>query len=279
MSQFQISAFSDEYADSFQEQLEALKRFRIAYVELRMVNGKNLSLCSSEEISEMKRLLDDYGIGVSAIGSPLGKIHLDEDLNAHYALAEHVLDAANRLGAKFIRIFSFYPSRGKEIAEQKGEVIEALSRLLILAEKHGVVLCHENEAEIYGSTPERCRALLDEFGGALGCVFDMGNFVLEGVNPFEAYQMLKDYVSYFHVKDALFTGAIVPPGKGEAEILKILNAHREYSKEDFFVTLEPHLQLKGQLQTLVGRAFENPYQYGDAKSAFEDAVIQFRKLI
>ena len=71
----------------------------------------------------------------------------------------------------------------------------------------------------------------------------------------------------------------MPPGKGEAKIAEILSAHRKYAKEEFFVSLEPHLQLFSGLNALVGRAFENPYQYTDAQSAFADAVAKFKELI
>ena len=95
----------------------------------------------------------------------------------------------------------------------------------------------------------------------------------------EAYETLKDHISYFHIKDALSQGAIVPAGKGEAKIKKILTAHRAYAKDDFFVSLEPHLQTFSGLNALVGRGFENPYQYPDARTAFEDALKKFKELM
>ena len=138
----------------------------------------------------------------------------------------------------------------------------------------------ENEAKIYGDSPSREKELLDHFGGELKCVFDMGNFVLEGVDPYpEAYELLKKDIAYFHIKDALFQGAIVPAGKGEAKIKEILSAHRAYAQEDFFVSLEPHLQTFAGLNALVGRAFTNPYQYADQKAAFADAVEKFKEMI
>ena len=159
-------------------------------------------------------------------------------------------------------------------------MLENLEKMLLLARTSGVTLCHENEAKIYGDIPARCRELLDHFGGELKCVFDMGNFVLEGVDPFpSAYELLKPYIAYFHIKDSLAAGAIVPPGKGEAKIKEILSAHMQSAKEDFFVSLEPHLQTFSGLNALVGRSFENPYQYPDAKVAFADAVTKFKELI
>ena len=183
------------------------------------------------------------------------------------------------LGAKYVRMFSFYAPDGKNIVDMKTEVFSALGRLLDAAREYGVILCHENEAKIYGDIPERCRELLDAFP-TLACVYDMGNFVLEGVDPYpEAYRLLKDRIAYFHIKDALAAGAIVPPGCGEAKIAEILAEHKEYVGGNFFVSLEPHLELFSGLNALVGRAFENPYKYPDAKTAFTDAAERIKKLI
>ena len=280
MGNVKLSAFADEFADSFEEQLRALQRFGIKNLEIRHLNGKNISVLTPDEVREAKKMLDDSGINVSAIGSPLGKIRLDGDIKTHMETARRIFESAKILDTRFVRIFSFYPPDGKNITEMRGEVLEALERLVVLARTYGVILCHENEAKIYGDTPSREKELLDHFGGELKCVFDMGNFVLEGVDPYpEAYELLKKDIAYFHIKDALFRGAIVPAGKGEAKIKEILSAHRAYAQEDFFVSLEPHLQTFAGLNALVGRAFTNPYQYADQKAAFADAVEKFKEMI
>ena len=167
----------------------------------------------------------------------------------------------------------------KVAVQNVDEVIDALGRMLTIAKEHGVTLCHENEAEIYGATPERCLDILNAFGGELGCVFDMGNFVLENEEPVAAYKMLRDHIRYFHIKDALYEGAIVPPGRGNAKIGEILTEHKAFASKDFFISLEPHLQLFSGLNALVGRSFENPYKYDNAQVAFEDAYNKLLELI
>ena len=280
MADVKLSAFADEYATALDGQLRGLNSLGIKHIEVRNLDGKNISKMSSDEVKIAKQKFDAAGISVSAVGSPLGKIRLDGDLREHMEKAKHVFETANILGARYVRMFSFYAPEGKNIVDMKDAAVDALGEMLRIAKQHGVVLCHENEAKIYGDTPERCRELLDIFGGELKCVFDMGNFVLEGVDPYpEAYELLREYIAYFHIKDALAAGAVVPPGCGEAKIKQILAAHREYAKDDFFVSLEPHLQTFGGLNALVGREFENPYQYPDAKTAFEDAVKEFKELI
>ena len=279
MGKIILSAFADEYSSDFSEQLEALSGYGIGYVEVRGINGKNVSALTKSEVEEAKRKLDFYGIGVSAIGSPIGKIGLDGDLDGHFEMARRVFETAGEFGAKYVRMFSFYAPAGRKITECREQVFASLDRLNTLAKQHGVVLCHENEAEIYGNVPTRCREITDTFS-EIKTVFDMGNYVLEGVKPYtEGYGLLKDSIAYFHIKDALSAGAIVPPGCGEASIKEILADHVRYSKDDFFVSLEPHLQLFSGLNALVGRKFENPYKYNDAKEAFTDAVNKLKEIL
>lgn len=279
MAKLILSAFSDEYADGLKEQCEALNGFGIGYTEMRGVNGKNVSALTKEEVNEAKILLADYGVKVSSVGSPLGKIRLDGDIAAHLETARKVFETANVLGAEYIRMFSFYLPEGKTREECKMQVFDELGKLLRLSEAYGVTLCHENEALIYGESPEKCLEIAEYFGGKLRCVFDMGNFVLDGYDPVFAYNLLKKNIGYFHIKDALYAGAIVPPGKGEAQIQAILNDYKASGKKDTFITLEPHLQTFSGLNALVGKTFDNPYKYENQQAAFTDAVEKLRGLI
>jgi sugar phosphate isomerase/epimerase len=279
MANLILSAFSDEYADSLVEQCKALNSFGITYMEMRGVNGKNVSTLTKEEVLEAKRMLLDYGIKVSSIGSPLGKIKLDGNVEEHLETAKRIFDTANELGTNYIRMFSFYLPEGKTREECKGQVCDELEKLIVLSQKFGVTLCHENEAKIYGESPEKCLELLEYFDGKLKCVFDMGNFVLDGYNPMDAYKLLEKYVEYFHIKDALYAGAIVPAGKGEAQIKEILDLYKATGKKDTFITLEPHLQTFSGLNALVGKTFENPYKYENQQVAFTDAVEKLKELL
>lgn len=280
MGKFILSAFSDEYADSLDEQLLGMSQFGIEYIELRGVDGKNISSLNTNEVKEAKRRMDDFGIKASAIGSPLGKIKLDGSLNSHWETARRVFETANIMGTPLIRMFSFYAPDGKNIADMRNEVLDGLGTMLDLAAEYGVTLCHENEADIYGETPSKCLDLLENFNGRLKCVFDMGNFTLSEVDPYtEAYPILKNHIEYFHIKDALKAGAVVPPGEGEAKIKQILNDFSANTEDNVFITLEPHLQTFSGLNALVGRSFDNPYKYPDAKTAFTDAVNKLKELM
>ena len=275
-----VSAFADEYSSELDIQLEMLTKNGINYIEPRFLCGKNVAELSESEAREAAEKIKRAGIGVSAIGSPLGKINLADSFDMHLETARRVFESANILGAKNIRMFSFYLHDGKSADECRGEVIEKLGRMINLAESHGVTLCHENEAKIYGESPDRCLDILQTFDGRLRAVFDMGNFVLDGYRPYpDAYKKLKDYIEYFHIKDALYEGAIVPPGCGEASIREIIRNHATDSKKEFFITLEPHLETFDGLNALVGKSFENPYKFDSPESAFLTAIKKLQEIL
>lgn len=278
MSKLILSAFADEYADGLKEQCEVLSKFGIKNIELRGVNGKNVSLLTEKEAKEVKKTLDAYDIKVSSIGSPIGKVDIKSDLAEHFEMAKRIFKTANILGTKNVRIFSFY-SKETPFEECKNEIYMALEKLLSLSDSAGLTLCHENEALIYGESPEKCLEIVKYFNGRIKCVFDMGNFVLDGYEPFLAYKMLFDYIKYFHIKDALYAGAIVPPGKGEAKIKEILDDWKKNNIKDAFITLEPHLETFSGLNTLVGKSFDNPYKYDNPKEAFIDAIEKLKGLL
>ena len=273
MSKIIISAFADEYDHDPHQQGEFLESRGVNYIEPRFISGKNIASLTAEETREYADLLLKHGVRAFAIGSPIGKINLADDFDAHLELARNCFNNARIMGAKYIRMFSFYLRDGQSRDDARDEVIEKLGRLIDLADEYGVILCHENEANIYGETPDRCLDILSAFGGRLKAVFDMGNFVLDGCPPFPAaYELLKDYIAYFHIKDSMSIGAIVPPGLGEANIKEILAAHKSYVDSDIVVTLEPHLETFDGLNKLVGKTFENPYKFETPKIAFSTAL-------
>ena len=280
MAKILLSAFADEYSNNFDKQIEYLSQNDINYTELRFLDGKNIADIDDNEAKVVAKKLSDANIGVSAIGSPLGKINIADDFAAHMDKAKRVFETANIVGANNIRMFSFYLPEGASREECRDAVLDRLDKMATLAKEYDVTLCHENEAKIYGESPEQCLDILSHFGGRIKCVFDMGNFVLDNYKPFpDAYNMLKDYIEYFHIKDALYAGAIVPPGCGEASIPQIFEAVKNDFDRDVFVTLEPHLQTFDGLNQLVGKTFDNPYKFETGEAAFEEAVKKIKEIL
>ena len=276
---YKVSGFADEYSAEFDKQISGFNSLNLDYIELRFVDGANVSTLDKEKIAEVKEKLSAAEISVSAIGSPLGKIKLTDDFEKHLDVAKNVFETAKVLGAKYIRVFSFYLD-GKTHKECFDAVTERLSKMLDLADEYGVVLCLENEEGLYGESPESCRELLVHFNGRLKSVFDMGNFLLCGYSPKKAYKLLRDYIEYFHIKDASKDGAIVPCGEGKAQIKSILKQFKKYSdKESVFVSLEPHLVDFVGLNDLAAHNLKKKIAFENDAEAFTYAKENLDKLL
>jgi sugar phosphate isomerase/epimerase len=232
-----LCAFADEASEALSGQIAALHRNGISLLEIRGVNGKNIKDVSRSEAKEIRSVLDSEGIAVWSIGSPIGKISLADDFEAHKDDFKRLLETAEILGADKIRMFSFFPVKGMEERALKDAVYERISALLSLT-PDSVTLCHENEKEIFGENAENCLWLHETFP-RLKAVFDPANFVQCGVDTKKAWEKLRGYTEYLHIKDAVMDGTVVPAGMGLGNVPDIVEEY--LAKGGEVMTLEPHL--------------------------------------
>jgi len=243
MSKFLLSAFADEIDTNLKTQMDVLEKHGIKYIEMRGVNGKNVTELTIHEAEEIKRQLDARGFKISAIGSPIGKIGIKEEFEPHLKLFRYTLELAKVLGTRYIRMFSFFIPRGEDPALHRDEVMSRWSQFIREAEESGMILLHENEKDIYGDTPERCLDLLKTMKCKnLKATFDPANFVQCDCSVYpEAYALLKDHVEYVHIKDAQFINhEVVPAGYGDGRVKELLKTLYATGYEGF-LSLEPHL--------------------------------------
>ena len=242
MGKFIISGFADEIAPELDKQMTVLKKLGIGFAELRGIDGKNVSDYTAEEMKTVKKRLDKGGIRVSSIGSPIGKIEIDDDFDAHMKKLENTIELAKILETENIRVFSFYIPNGETAEKYRDEVLRRMEKMTAAAKRAGVRLLHENEKGIYGDTAKRCADILESVGSdSLAAVFDPANFVQCGQKTYpDAYKMLKPYITYMHIKDAKSDGSVVPAGSGCGEVEKIISALDTACYEGF-LSLEPHL--------------------------------------
>jgi len=247
-----LSGFADEIGPDLDLQIQTLRDEHMRYLELRAVWETNVLDLSDQQRQEVKDRLGDAGIGVSSIGSPIGKVRIDEPWQDHVERFKHCLDVAEFFEAPYIRLFSYYPPEGGDIADYRDEVIRRLTEQVDLARDRPVTLLHENEKRVYGETGEACLDLATHVPG-LGLIFDSANLVQVGVRPIEAWRLMRDHVVYFHIKDAVFgSGAIAPPGEGDGDIPEILADAIGRRGYDGFVSLEPHLAAAGEFDGFSG---------------------------
>jgi sugar phosphate isomerase/epimerase len=260
-----LSGFADEISPDLDEQVALVTRLGLRYIELRSAWDVNVLDLDGDQLCRVKTTLDGAGLGVSSIGSPIGKIAITDDNAPHLERMRHATDVAKLFGAPYIRMFSYFMPAGADPDRHRDEVITRIADLAAIAEDAGVTLIHENEKEIFGDIPRRCLDIVESVNSpALALTWDNANFVQCGVRPFtEAYPLLAQHVAYLQVKDALAAdGSVVPAGEGDGEFRQTMRAFAA-AGFDGFVSLEPHL---GYGHSLGG--FSGPENWTRAFRAF-----------
>ncbi len=263
-----ISAFADEISQDPAEQIEVLARHRIRHIEFRAILGKNVLDLSDSEHAAFRVQLQEHGFGLSAIGSPIGKIKIDDDFDAHLARFDRALELADFYQTPRIRVFSFYLPPEDEPESHRAAVMARMTELAHRAHGRGIVLYLENEKGIYGDNAARVKDILDTVASpALVHAFDPANYLEVGQPVEAAWALLRPYVRHFHVKDLdLSTHRNVPAGTGDGRIPELI-ADLAQAGYDGFCTLEPHLVVAEK-----SFGFTGPERFGDAARALQGAL-------
>lgn len=276
MKQFCLCGFADEAGSNLKTQIEALTRNKIPYLEIRNVDGVNVSDLNNQQVKEIRKRLEDSGLAVWSLGSPYGKIKIEENFDSHLDKFKRGLEIAYGLGCNRIRLFSFFLPESHPAEQYKDEVMTRLLAFAKVAEGSGIVLCHENEKAIYGDIASRCAEIHREIP-SIKAVFDPANFVQCGQNTLEAWDLLAPYVDYMHIKDARSDGVVVPAGFGDGNIPALLEAFA-----GAVITLEPHLTVFDGLAALENGGHVSgidSMKYKTAEEAFDAGVNALLKIM
>jgi len=246
-----LSAFADEVTEDFKAQVEFLAGEKVGHIEPRFINKKNIMDLSKGDLDEARKMIRDHGLKVSAIGSPIGKVKLDEPFEPHLDKFKHAVDLALFFETPYIRMFSYYAPEGKDINDYREQVMERMAAKVEVLADADVTMVHENEAHIYGHTADNCVDLVKTIDSPkLRLVYDPANFVWgeKMTNNVEVcWPVMKPYVVHIHIKDwklgAADVGSI--PGEGDGQIKELLTELAAINY-DGCMTMEPHLQKGGQ---------------------------------
>lgn len=262
---WQLSGFGDEIDPNPAVQAAVLLALGASHIEVRSAWGVNVSEMTSNQMAVLKEVLDANGLFTSAVASPIGKVDIRLPVEHEVQRLQRIISVAERLDTKYIRIFSFYPADGQGPDDIREDVLTRMRALAEEAERAGVVLLHENEKGIYGDTPLRVLDIMTSVNSpALRVAWDNANFVQVGVKPYtEGYAMLRPYLEYLQVKDAMMaTGTVVPAGEGDGELEATIAALKADGYAGF-ASLEPHLDSAHELG-----GFSGPVAFGVAARAF-----------
>lgn len=239
---YRLAGFADEISTDIQVQMDHMIENGVMFNALRGANGKNVMDFEDFQVPLTKTQFNNRGIKFSCIGSPLGKIKIEEPFEQEMARLKVACKRAKQFDTKVIRIFSFYIPQEGDPAKYHDEVIKRLKAMADYAKTEGLNLIHENEAGIFGNTADRCVQIMEGVNAPnFMAAFDFANFVHEGDDPLAAWPRLKKWVKDFHIKDwAIASKQNVPAGQGDGKMREIL-------KDAFannwagMLTLEPHL--------------------------------------
>jgi sugar phosphate isomerase/epimerase len=268
-----ISAFADEISQDPVEQIDVLSRNGIRFIEFRAIHGTNVLDLTDAQHAEFRGLLATRGFGLSAIGSPIGKIRITEPFEEHLARFERAMHLAEFYQAPRIRVFSFYMPPGDDPATHREAVIDRMAELSRRAAGRGIALLLENEKGIYGDTATRVADILETVDSpALRHAFDPANYVEVRQPIDEAWARLRHLVTHFHVKD--YDAKLernVPAGAGDGLIPRLLQEAAD-AGYDGFAVLEPHLTVAG-----LSSGFTGPERFAEAAAALK-AILDERNI-
>ena len=287
-----LSAFADEVGGqkTVVEQMTALAALGLEYYSPRFLNVsgevKHIMTLSKPELKTLKDMHADYGMHVTSIGSPIGKVKLlDVDDGSHNKfipfqkyLQNEVATAIERatfLETKLIRGFSFYHPRGTDPRPHLNQAAEQLAQIVEKCAAAGVIYGLEVEANLIGQSGKLLAALSRKVNSPhMVCIFDGGNISsqnLSAVQCLEEFQAMRPYLGWIHIKDYAidpsleWTGVVdearlknfVPADRGDSgheAILRDLREHlpkldkklKKLGVPGVFLELEPHLKGGGQ---------------------------------
>ena len=278
-----ISGFADEISPDFTKQLETVTSLGMHYISLRSADGKSVTDFTEDEVRDsLMPRMEKFGVKVSSIGSPIGKVGVEDEAGfaAQLKQLERLCRICKLLDCRYIRMFSFFIPQGKDPEAYREVVIEKLRKFAAIAEKYDVILLHENEKDIYGDTGPRCKVIFDALASPhFRAAFDFANFVQCGEDTAECWELLRPYIEYIHIKDAVTTDKEnVLCGTGEGKIKELLTRAIRDEGYEGFLTLEPHLVLFASLQSLETEDAANIIKTNKARDGAEGYTMQYNAL-
>ena len=158
-----LSAFADESSTTCDEQIAALQRAGLSHIDIRGVDGHNISELPLDKAEIVHRKLKAASIKVNMFGSPIGKITIADDFQIDVKKLKHLASLADILDCNRVRIFSYYNAKESPAPFEKwrDESIKRLKTLRSLAAGLSLVLYHENESKIFGESVANNKIIID----------------------------------------------------------------------------------------------------------------------
>ena len=239
-----LSGFSDEISPDPREQCQVASGLGLKYVEIRSAWNVNILDLDADQLATLQQTLKEFDLSVSSIGSPIGKIAIDDDFEPHLERMRHAAEVARAVRRAVHPDLLLLHPRGRRPgrASRRGAAPDAgawprspSSTTWSCCTRTRRRSTATSRAAAWTSSPPSTRRIC-------GWPGTPANFVQVGVRPFtEGYAALRPYVDYIQIKDArLADASVVVAGAGDGEVVETIRALRADGFDGFF-SLEPHL--------------------------------------
>jgi sugar phosphate isomerase/epimerase len=217
-----LSGFADEAANqkTAVQQFAAFAALGLQYYSLRFIDVgagvKNVMKLTLAEIQKVRHLQDEYGLNVSSIGSPLGKVKLcdvnDGTKNVFVPFKKYLdrevkkaCELAHAFEAKLIRGFSFYPPKGADPLQHVPQAVDQLGQIAETCHRADLTYGLEIEANLVGATGQVLAEIHRQVNHpGMVLIFDAANILVQGFSPSELYEQylaMKPGLGWMHIKD------------------------------------------------------------------------------
>jgi sugar phosphate isomerase/epimerase len=236
-----LSGFADESAihKTAVEQFAAFAALGMQYYSIRFVDVgggiKNVMDLTKSEILKIRHSEAEYGLNVSSIGSPIGKVKLldvDDGTHNKYVPFKKYLDKdvkrvcqlAHAFETKLIRGFSFYHPKDTDLLSHVPQVVDQLGQIAETCHRSDLTFGLEVEANLVGQNGEILAEIHRQVNHpAMMLIFDGANLVCQGYTTsetFEQYKAMKSGLGWLHIKDYRLRQPVKVKGHVEEDALK-----------------------------------------------------------
>jgi sugar phosphate isomerase/epimerase len=251
-----LSVITDEIDDDLERALDACDDLGIDAIELRSVDGRNVTELPVDRLEAMHDVLRSRGFSVCAIASPFLKCHrvpaaaATGDVHGaaartredQAAVLSEAIRAARILGAPLIRAFSYW--REDDPRAIVDELARELGAASAVADAAGLTLAIENEHECNVGTRDELVAVLAAVPRRLGVIWDGGNEAKLSPDAGGSLDGIRGRIVHVHVKDVDRHGNWVRIGEGIVDHAALLNALEE-SGYSGYISIETHYTKDG----------------------------------
>ncbi len=244
-----LSGLADEAGSGIETQVRAHLELGWRAIELRQIDGRNVSLeLPRADFDRVCEVIAAAGLTVSGVASAIGNWSrpITGEFQLDVAELKSAVGRLARLGTRCLRTMSWTRDGATESA-WRHEAVRRYRELARIAADADVLLLHENCEGWGGQSARHTAELIAEVASPhVGVLFDTGNTISHGCEPWEYYVGVKPLIRYVHVKDCRRnprggrSADYVPAGAGDAQVREILGDLLASGYRGV-VSIEPHV--------------------------------------